>query len=332
MELRNVECSLKDGRAMVGGEVLLSVLYSEEEESSRLQWYETTVPLACGVDCAVEGENSVYKVKINPVMMELEVKPDYDGEERILVMELALDMDIRVWQEQEVNLLGDIYSLNRTVTPVRRERMVEKLLVKNYAKSRITEQMELAESQEKILQICACEGKVSLEKKEKVENGVIAEGTVMVELLYITTDDNMPVGTVREFYPFSQLIEIPDMKQPLGMELECGIEQLSAVMLDQEHIEIKAVIHLGSARIFRADGVQYRGIKRGCAGYGKITEQPGTGGVHSRSGCRLVEDCEGKSYDHPGYYGDQSVERRQTGARRDHFNCEKSVGEWKRST
>lgn len=244
MELRNVECSLKDGRAMVGGEVLLSVLYSEEEESSRLQWYETTVPLACGVDCAVEGENSVYKVKINPVMMELEVKPDYDGEERILVMELALDMDIRVWQEQEVNLLGDIYSLNRTVTPVRRERMVEKLLVKNYAKSRITEQMELAESQEKILQICACEGKVSLEKKEKVENGVLAEGTVMVELLYITTDDNMPVGTVREFYPFSQLIEIPDMKQPLGMELECGIEQLSAVMLDQEHIEIKAVIHL----------------------------------------------------------------------------------------
>ena len=48
----------------------------------------------------------------------------------------------------------------------------------------------------------------------------------MVELLYITTDDNMPVGTVREIYPFSQVIEIPDMEEPLELELDCGIEQL----------------------------------------------------------------------------------------------------------
>lgn len=122
--------------------------------------------------------------------------------------------------------------------------MLQRLLVKNYAKCRITEQMELPESQEKILQICACEGKVSLEKKEVVENGIQTEGTVTVELLYITTDDNMPVGAVREIYPFSQLIEIPEMDANLKMELDSGIEQLSAVMLDQEHIEVKAAIHL----------------------------------------------------------------------------------------
>lgn len=65
-----------------------------------------------------------------------------------------------------------------------------------------------------------------------------------VELLYITTDDTMPVGTIREIYPFSQLIEVPDISAGTRIELDCGIEQLSAVMLDQEHIEIKAVVHL----------------------------------------------------------------------------------------
>ena len=54
----------------------------------------------------------------------------------------------------------------------------------------------------------------------------------------------MPVGAVREIYPFSQLIEIPEMDANLKMELDSGIEQLSAVMLDQEHIEVKAAIHL----------------------------------------------------------------------------------------
>lgn len=244
IELRNVESHIKEGKASVTGEVLLAVLYSEEEENERLQWYETTVPLECGVDCEAEEEDSIYKIKVTPISMELEVKPDYDGEERILVLELALAMDIRVWREENLELLTDIYSLKKKVVPVCKERMLEKLLVKNYAKCRMTEQMELPESQEKILQICACEGRVNLEKKEPVENGIQAEGTVTVELLYITTDDNMPVGTIKEIYPFSQLIEIPDMSSSLRMELDCGIEQLSAVMLDQEHIEMKAVIHL----------------------------------------------------------------------------------------
>lgn len=244
IELRNVESRIWEGKAQVSGEILIAVLYSEEEESDRLQWYETTVPLSCETDCDVNAEDCVFKIRVIPVSMDLEVKPDYDGEERILVLELALCVDIRVWREEELELLTDLYSLKKKVTPVLRERLTERLLVKNYAKSRITEQMELPESQEKILQICACEGKVNLEKKEPVENGIQTEGTITVELLYITTDDNMPVGAVREIYPFSQLIEIPEMDEGLRIELDPGIEQLSAVMLDQEHIEVKAVVHL----------------------------------------------------------------------------------------
>ncbi len=244
IELRNVESYLKEGKAGVTGEIQISVLYSEEEEGQRLQWYETTVPLACGTDCEAGEEDCIFRIRVTPVSMELEVKPDYDGEERILVMEIALDMDIRVWREESLELLRDIYSLGKNVIPVRRERKLDRLLIKNFAKCRLNEQMELPESQEKILQICACEGTACLEKKETTQNGVQAEGTMTVELLYITTDDTMPVGTIREIYPFSQLIEVPDISAGTRIELDCGIEQLSAVMLDQEHIEIKAVVHL----------------------------------------------------------------------------------------
>ena len=121
--------------------------------------------------------------------------------------------------------------------------------------------MELAESQEKILQICSCEGTVHLESTELTEQGVRAEGILVTELLYITTDDQMPIGSAREIYPFEQLIEIPqqtarternkpeelealERKNKLQTELDCRISQLSAVMLDQDHVEIKAVIGL----------------------------------------------------------------------------------------
>jgi len=91
--------------------------------------------------------------------------------------------------------------------------------------------------------------------------GVRAEGILVTELLYITTDDQMPIGSAREIYPFEQFIEIPqqtvrternkpegpetlEQKNKLQTELDCRISQLSAVMLDQDHVEIKAVIGL----------------------------------------------------------------------------------------
>lgn len=98
----------------LSGEVLISVLYQEEEETDRVQWYETVIPLDCGVECDAGTEaDIIYKVKARPASMELEVKPDYDGEERVLVLELVMNLDIRVWKEQEISMLEDVYSLKR---------------------------------------------------------------------------------------------------------------------------------------------------------------------------------------------------------------------------
>ena len=262
LEIRNLDTKMGQDGVKLSGEVLISVLYQEEEETDRVQWYETVIPLDCGVECDAGTEaDIIYKVKARPASMELEVKPDYDGEERVLVLELVMNLDIRVWKEQEISMLEDVYSLKKEIIPVCTGVTLHHISVKNDSQCRLTEQMELAESQEKILQICSCEGTVHLESAELTEQGVRAEGILVTELLYITTDDQMPIGSAREIYPFEQFIEIPqqtvrternkpegpetlEQKNKLQTELDCRISQLSAVMLDQDHVEIKAVIGL----------------------------------------------------------------------------------------
>lgn len=262
LEIRNLETKAGQDGVKLSGEVLVSVLYQEEEETDRIQWYETVIPLDCGAECDAGAEaDIIYKVKAEPASMELEVKPDYDGEERVLVLELVMNLDIRIWKEQEISMLEDIYSLKKEIIPVRTGVTLQHISVKNDSQCRLTEQMELAESQEKILQICSCEGTVHLENTELTGQGVRAEGILVTELLYITTDDQMPIGSAREIYPFEQFIEIPqqtvrteqnkpegsvtlEQKNKLQTELDCRISQLSAVMLDQDHVEIKAVIGL----------------------------------------------------------------------------------------
>ena len=143
MQLRNVESRLVEGKIRLSGEILVSILYNDEEEGEHLSWYETTVPLDAQAECGVMEDDCIWQVQMVPLTMELEVKPDYDGEERILVMELALDTHIRIWKEEKIRLLTDLYSLQKEVKPVFRECPLERLLVKNAAKCRMTEQMEL---------------------------------------------------------------------------------------------------------------------------------------------------------------------------------------------
>ena len=246
LEIRNLDTKMGQDGVKLSGEVLISVLYQEEEETDRVQWYETVIPLDCGVECDAGTEaDIIYKVKARPASMELEVKPDYDGEERVLVLELVMNLDIRVWKEPEISMLEAVYSLKKEIIPVCTGVTLHHISVKNDSQCRLTEQMELAESQEKILQICSCEGTVHLESTELTEQGVRAEGILVTELIY----------------PFEQLIEIPqqtarternkpeelealERKNKLQTELDCRISQLSAVMLDQDHVEIKAVIGL----------------------------------------------------------------------------------------
>lgn len=54
--------------------------------------------------------------------------------------------------------LADVYSLETNLVPQKEMVCAKKLLIKNEAKLRISEQMKLAEEQERILQLCSFEG------------------------------------------------------------------------------------------------------------------------------------------------------------------------------
>ena len=246
IELRNVGSKLDSEGVHLNGEILVSILYQEEEEADRIQWYETTVPLSCTTEFdmahLIDGGDVFYQIQIEDIGKELEVKPDYDGEERMLVLDLQIHVYVRIWQEEEIKLLADVYSLKKELQPEEGRITLERMLMKNEAVCKLSESMELMENQEKILQICSVEGRARIDHVRLLPEGTFVEGTLSVTLLYITTDDQMPVGAIEKIYPFEQLIELPHSDAVLQPEWNCELMQLSASMTDQTHAEIKAAI------------------------------------------------------------------------------------------
>jgi len=118
VQLRGVETRLMDQQMNIKGEALVFVLYEGEDEEEHLQWMETALPFSGVIDCNGATEDMISDISYEVSVLELEAKPDYDGEERMLHLELVLDLEIQIFTEEETQVVADLYAVNEKLTPV----------------------------------------------------------------------------------------------------------------------------------------------------------------------------------------------------------------------
>jgi hypothetical protein len=174
------------------------------------------------------------------------VKPDSDGEERVIDLEVNLELGIKVYEIEEPEILRDVYCPSKEVTPVIRNATYENLVVKNNSKYRVADRIMVPENQPKILQICHANGGIKIDDITVEGTELLVEGAIDVGILYISEDDSRPMNSLKGAVPFSQVIELKGMKSGSNYEIKPSIDQLSVMMLDSEEIEVKATINLNT--------------------------------------------------------------------------------------
>lgn len=287
VQLRGVEMRLMENQLNIKGEALVFVLYEGEEEEEHFQWMETALPFSGTIDCSGCQEDMVCDVSYDIAGLELEAKPDYDGEERMLHLELVLDLEIQVFTEEEGKVVADLYAINEKLTPVYQDAVFEKLLLRNGAKCKIAEKMAVDKNQEAILQICASEGNVVVEQSEIVEGGIQMEGTLQMSILYITADDRMPIASMKDSLPFHYLIEVPGIHEGCRYHLQAGVDQLTTVLADSSQVEVKAVLSLNGIVFEQQNVKRMTGVDQEALNLEELQERPGIIGYIAKDGDRL---------------------------------------------
>lgn len=287
VELRGISSHLKNGEIEVNGEALIYVLYAGAEEEERLQWFETTVPVQGSVECSTCEETLVHRIHVNLAQSNLEIQPDEDGEERNILLEMVVNLSICLWKEERIGMISDVYALDRQVNPAFVPAYFDRLLVKNEAKCRMADKIEMDAEQEDILQICVNEETLAIENTSVTDEGVLAEGTLTVELLYLTPDEAMPVGAKRALIPFSQVIEMPKADHPAKIHLDGGIEQVTAVLSDSRTVDVKAVISLNLLAFEQQERQTITDIEETELDLDALQQRPGIVGYIAREGDRL---------------------------------------------
>lgn len=246
VQLRGTDIRVLDGQLDVKGELFVFVLYEGDDENATKQWLETALPFQGTVECSGCTANMISQVGVMLAESNLEVMEDYDGERRLLSLEAVLDLDIKLYTEEQVQVLEDVYSPVKELIPMREEQVYESLLMKNFSKVRASERIRLRANQPRMLQTCSGRGEVKIDEASITEEGILVEGAVFVSILYVSSDDKTPYAVLEGAVPIQQVIEMRDITPDCRFQLQTSLEQLSVTMIDSEEVEVKVSVNLNA--------------------------------------------------------------------------------------
>ena len=69
------------------------------------------VPFSESIEGGMTGTQPICWVHCQTKEYEVEPAEDYDGEMRALSLNLSMDVEMKLWEERNVELLADVYSL-----------------------------------------------------------------------------------------------------------------------------------------------------------------------------------------------------------------------------
>ena len=244
VDFLNEDIQLLENRMTIQTNAKVWVLY-RSESTGEYECFESIVPLSGEIELYGLNGEEIFWAKIEPKDIVIEPRSDYDGETRMIGLEVNLWAELQIYREERCQVLTDAYTLDKELNIKREDVNYYQLLVKNVSKIRLMEQQQIEPKQEKILQICGSSGNITVDTVEKRENGVFVEGVLNVHILYTTTEDALPFAHTEGQIPFEQFVEIPGFSENTKLWTDYRLEQLQVNLLDSTEYEMKAVVEIG---------------------------------------------------------------------------------------
>ena len=237
---RKLDTRLEQDELKLMGELLLFCFY--ESPYGKIDWVEQTIPYEGRIECEGAADHMYHQIYEELTDIHVEPRMDEDGEMRMIGVEATLEVRVAVYEEEKVSLLADLYSLRKNCIVETEEVELSRLLMQNHSKCKVSEELQLPEVKDNILQICHSSGRIQVERAEPVEGGIQMEGVLHVSFLYVKADDDVPFDTWQGMIPFSYLLESRETAEDMTYTVSHAVEQLSVNLLGGDRIEIKAVL------------------------------------------------------------------------------------------
>lgn len=242
IQLNGIEFRLFEDQITYQGELICFFLYEGEGEESPIHRFEVTRPFSGQIEVNGCSENRISDISYDIEHEEVEIRPDYDGEERILSMDIAVNVSIKLMETQTLPVVTDVYGIEKDIDPVLKPASCSSLLMKNTGKMKVAQTFKTDSEEASILQLCSTSACLYQENERVVEEGLELSGALSVQSIYMTKNNDIPYNSITGHIPYTYVVEIPGMQEDYTYRVDAFLEQLTASSSGGDEIEVKAVL------------------------------------------------------------------------------------------
>lgn len=254
VELKNIDVRPMENKLSVRGEVEIFVIYRGEEEHLPIQYLFSARSIVKEVDCQGSKEGMLLDAICTLGKGDVTIRGDKDNEERIMGIDYGVDMNIKLYEDQELKLIWDLYSPNVEIIPKKETMNCQNLIMRNVAKAKINHRENIKDENTKILQVCHVYGSVWLDDVEIHQDSVTIEGIVKANVLYISAGDD-PMSCMEIDVPFSYVADTVPLSKDDSVRIYPSIDQLNASLINSQEIELKGMVSLGMS-VFSSNTIE----------------------------------------------------------------------------
>lgn len=236
------ELKALDDKVSVKGNIFMTAIYSPENSESIVSIIEYEMPFNGFIDLKGVNENMIVKGNFAVEATDFQIKHDADCENRVLDIETTISVDLKVFNNDQIEIIKDVYSVNKPIDITRKMLKYPEFVCKNKNKNIVKDNISIDDDMNKIMQVLNVWGDLKVDNYYLENEKLNVLGVIDIEIFYIANDDVNPVEVFKTVIPFEQEIEVKNARPNMDFDLDYDIESLIFNLLSENEVEVKCMV------------------------------------------------------------------------------------------
>ncbi len=240
---QSLELTLSENQAMAKGQLRVCSLYSSADDGS-VQFAEYTVPFAKDFELPGAEEDMEGEIEYSLTDMYCEIRDDSDGEPRILGLDIGLCAMIKGMRVNELDVVTDAYALSGSTNIHSEQIDIEQLIDNSTAQITHKASVSLPDYLPEIFQVFNVSAVASVDRLTAEDNEITMFGHIKFNILYVSTDEALPLCSHQETSEFSHSFHIMGAEEQTLCDAKIFTEHVDYTMSGGNSLDLRVILGL----------------------------------------------------------------------------------------
>jgi LysM repeat protein len=240
--ITNQEIRISNGRVNLSGEISMTTLYRGNTDDSLIEFIESELPFNGPIDISGARDDMFADATLQILDHHISVRPDDDGEDRVLDVEISVGVEMKVYSTETFPILEDAYIINTQLSLTKTAVRYPRLVCLNRNQTPVKEVVTLGAGVPDMLQIFRVKGHPHIDDLKIIDDKIIVEGAINTDILYVAENDSTPLASFRTVIPYRQVIEAKGANSTMSVDMDISVDHVTFNMQTPRETEVRFLL------------------------------------------------------------------------------------------